>query len=76
MATLKGRNFLTLMDFTPDEIRHFIDLAAKFKKMKKEGEITEDDQKDLENEAQKLTDKFCKNIDSLVAEKEKEIMSI
>ena len=37
MSSLKGRNFLTLMDFTPDEIRHLIDLAAKFKKMKKEG---------------------------------------
>lgn len=37
MAALKGRNFLTLMDFTPDEIRHFLDLAAKFKKMKKDG---------------------------------------
>ncbi len=37
MGTLKGRNFLTLMDFTPEEIRHFLDLAAKFKKMKKEG---------------------------------------
>ncbi len=37
MAELKGRNFLTLMDFTPEEIRHFLDLAAKFKKMKKEG---------------------------------------
>ncbi len=52
------------------------DAIEDIKKMKKEGEITEDDQKDLENEAQKLTDKFCKNIDSLVAEKEKEIMSI
>lgn len=37
MSSLKGRNFLTLMDFTPDEIRHFIDFAGKFKKMKKDG---------------------------------------
>ena len=37
MSSLKGRNFLTLMDFTPEEIRAFLDLAAKFKKMKKEG---------------------------------------
>ncbi len=37
MASLKGRNFLTLMDFTPDEIRYFLDLAAKFKGMKKAG---------------------------------------
>lgn len=39
MADLKGRNFLTLMDFTPDEIRHFLDLAARFKKMKKDGTV-------------------------------------
>ncbi len=36
---IKGKNFLTLMDFTPDEIRHFLDLAAHFKKMKKEGKL-------------------------------------
>ena len=42
----------------------------------KEGEITEDDLKDLEKEVQNLTDKFCKNIDNLVSEKEKEIMSL
>ncbi len=52
------------------------DAIDDIKKMKKDGEITEDDQKDLENETQKLTDKFCKNIDSLVSEKEKEVMSI
>ena len=34
---LKGRNFLTLKDFTPDEIGYLIDLAAKLKKDKKNG---------------------------------------
>lgn len=52
------------------------DTIEDIKKMKKEGEITEDDQKDLENETQKLTDKFCKNVDTLVSEKEKEVMSL
>lgn len=52
------------------------DTIEDVKKMKKDGEITEDDQKDLENETQKLTDKFCKNVDALVSEKEKEVMSI
>ncbi len=52
------------------------DAIDDFKKMKKNSEITEDEQKDLENDVQKLTDKFCKNIDSLVSEKEKEIMSL
>ncbi|MCR4590937.1 MAG: ornithine carbamoyltransferase [Lachnospiraceae bacterium] len=36
---LKNRNFLTLKDFTPDEIRYLLDLSAKFKKMKKEGKV-------------------------------------
>lgn len=52
------------------------DAIEDIKKMKKQGEITEDDQKDLENEVQKLTDKFCKNVDTLVSEKEKEVMSL
>ena len=43
---------------------------------KKDGEITEDDLKDLEKEVQNITDKHCKNVDNLVSEKEKEIMSI
>ncbi len=52
------------------------DAIDDFKKMKKNSEITEDEQKDLENDIQKLTDKFCKNVDTLVSEKEKEIMSL
>ncbi len=32
---LKGRNFLTLKDFTPDEILYMIDLAADLKDKKK-----------------------------------------
>lgn len=34
---LKGRNFLTLKDFTPDEILYLIDLAAELKEKKKQG---------------------------------------
>ena len=34
---LKGRNFLTLKDFTPEEIMYFIDLAADLKAKKKQG---------------------------------------
>ena len=33
---LKGRNFLTLMDYTPEEIRYLLNLAHNFKKMKHE----------------------------------------
>lgn len=37
MINLKGRNFLTLLDFTPAEIQYLLDLAADFKAKKKAG---------------------------------------
>ena len=52
------------------------DTMEAFKTMKKNSEISEDDLKNCEKEIQNLTDKFCKNIDSLVSEKEHEIMSL
>ena len=36
--TLKGRNFLTLKDFTSEEIAYFLDLAARLKAAKKKGQ--------------------------------------
>lgn len=35
MMNLKGRDFLTLKDYTPEEIEYLIDLAARLKDMKK-----------------------------------------
>ena len=35
---LKGRDFLKLLDFTPEEIGGLIDLAAELKDKKKKGE--------------------------------------
>ena len=52
------------------------DAMEKYKAMKKNGEITEDDLKDCEDQVQKLTDKFVKEVDGHVADKEKEILSI
>lgn len=52
------------------------DALEKFKKMQKASEITEDELKTAENDIQKLTDKYCKDIDVMVADKEKEIMSV
>ena len=52
------------------------DTMEAFKTMKKNSEITEDDLKSCEKDIQNLTDKFCKNIDSLVSEKEQEVMSL
>ena len=37
MVDLKGRNFLTLKDFTPEEITYLIDLAPDYKDKKKKG---------------------------------------
>lgn len=48
----------------------------KAKALKKAGELTEDSQKDMEDSVQKLTDKYIKNIDAAVAEKQKEIMAV
>jgi len=52
------------------------DSMEKFKTMKKNSEITEDDMKDCEKKVQDLTDKFCAEVDKAVAEKEKEIMTV
>ena len=52
------------------------DAMDKFKAMKKAGELTEDDQKNLEEETQKMTDKFVKKIDSICEDKNKEIMEV
>lgn len=52
------------------------DANEKLKAMKKDSEITEDDLKSGEEQIQKLTDKYCKEVDELVKLKEKEIMEI
>ena len=52
------------------------DAIEQIKKLRKTSEITEDDQKDMEEQAQKLTDNMIKEIDACVAAKKKEIMEI
>lgn len=39
---LKGRNFLKLLDFTPEEIQYLLDLAADLKQKKKSGQRHDD----------------------------------
>lgn len=34
---LKGRNFLKLLDYTPEEMEYLLDLAAELKEKKKNG---------------------------------------
>lgn len=48
----------------------------KFKGMQKDGDITEDELKQAEDEVQKITDKNVEEIDKMIDNKEKEIMSI
>ena len=52
------------------------DANDKLKKMQKDGEITEDELKRGQEDVQKLTDKYIKEIDSLLAVKEKDIMAV
>src|ERR1700757_5299446 len=48
----------------------------EIKKIEKAGEITQDERRDLEEEVQKLTDRFVREVDSHVATKEVDIMRV
>lgn len=52
------------------------DANEQFKKLVKDKAISEDDERRGVDEVQKLTDKYVSEIDKLVAEKEKEIMTV
>ena len=52
------------------------DANDKLKKLEKEGEITEDDLKKAQDNVQKMTDKYIKEIDTLLDIKEKDIMAV
>ena len=52
------------------------DAMEDLKKLKKNGDLTEDDLKDAEEDVQKLTDKFIKKADSICKDKQKEIMEL
>jgi ribosome recycling factor len=51
------------------------DAIDKLKKMIKDG-LPEDVEKDAENEAQKIHDKYVRKVDEMLAAKEKEIMTV
>ena len=48
----------------------------KFKDLKKKSEMTEDEVKDAEQQMQKITDKYVKEIDGIVAKKGKELAEV
>lgn len=52
------------------------DSMDKFKAMKKDSGISEDEIKDGEDDLQKLVDKYCKLADNVCESKEKEVMEI
>lgn len=52
------------------------DAIEHFKKAEKEEHFSEDERKRAEGEAQKMTDRFIKDIENLVTQKEKEIMEV
>lgn len=52
------------------------DAVEAFKAQKKNSEITEDDMKIAEKDIQKMTDDMCKEIDELLAKKERELMEV
>ncbi|MGL6106762.1 ribosome recycling factor [Romboutsia sp.] len=52
------------------------DANEDLKKMEKNGEITEDELKKAQDEVQKMTDKFIKEIDTVAVSKEKDIMEV
>ena len=52
------------------------DANQQLKDILKKKEISEDDERRAQDEIQKLTDKFVSDIDRLIADKEKEIMTV
>jgi ribosome recycling factor len=52
------------------------DANDSFKKLGKSSDISEDEVKDLEAQAQKMTDKYIKEIDKAIEDKSKEILTV
>lgn len=55
---------------------HRRDANDTLKKLKEDKAISEDDQKRGQDEVQKITDKYIAEVDAVMSEKEKEIMSV
>ena len=52
------------------------DANGQIERLEKDKEISEDDQRRLETDIQKLTDRYVAEIDKVITEKEKEIMTV
>jgi ribosome recycling factor len=52
------------------------DANESLKKLAKDKEISEDDERRSQDEVQKMTDRFVAEIDKIISDKEKEIMTV
>lgn len=52
------------------------DAIEDAKKLKNDGEMTEDELKGAEDKIQKITDKFTAKVDEVISKKEKEVMEV
>lgn len=52
------------------------DAVDSVRKQEKNSEISEDEAKDIQDKIQKLTDKYTSKVDEVLAEKEKDIMTV
>lgn len=52
------------------------DAIDSVRKLEKSGEMSEDEARDLQDNIQKLTDKYVAKIEAILAEKEKDIMTV
>ncbi|KAK8919187.1 hypothetical protein KSP39_PZI021549 [Platanthera zijinensis] len=52
------------------------DAIKAYEKLEKEKKLSEDNVKDLSSDLQKLTDEYMKKIDSLLKQKEKELLTV
>ena len=78
---LRKQRFSSTANMTTEEAKIAIrtirrDGIEEAKQEQKNGEMTEDELKQAENEIQKLTDKSVEEIDKILENKEKEVMSV
>ena len=52
------------------------DAVDSIRKQEKSSEVSEDESRDLQDQVQKLTDKYTSKVDELLAEKEKDITTV
>ena len=75
MNRFKGRSLCVIDDFSKEERLYLFRKVRELKKAIKDG-LSEDLEKDAENDLQKFHDKYIKQLEALMDDKEKEIMTV